>query len=503
MSFPLKADSLFVTYPPPDKKRANVFKDFRTLQMSNYVRLADSEDDSFSKQVLSPWKDELYALLEISIPVAIATVSRIAIYGTDTAFLGRIDKEAMNAVSLAYALEGFLSGIAKSPALILNQLCSQAIGANNPKLAGIWFQIAEAVSLPFCIISSVIMYHIGNILSLFYSNKILIDYAIEFGHYGCFILFLSIQYGVIRQFLQGVFIVRPAMYVSIVFILVNFGLNYMFIFYLGFGFAGAPIATTFSFIGQIILLSTYVFWYKRVHEPFWIPWSRSNFTSARIQTFLSILKPKMAENFMRVCGERLNSLLGGRLDTLQFSSLVIANQVYWTYWAFYWGLGLACQIRVGKHMGNANLPALRLCIAITLQILTPIAIFIAIMNFAFRTSVARVFTSDLEAIEQFESLGLIVSLHFFFDSQKILSNDILSGMSRNSIVMWINTFEMWLIRTPFMVYAVFISEWEDKARWVLWSQVFSAVFAAISSWFFLYATDIEKLSDDARTRAEQ
>merc|ERR1719357_1504323 len=154
----------------------------------------------------------------------------------------------MNAVSLAYAIEGLLSGIAKAPALILNQLCSQALGAANPKLASVWFQIAGVVSFPFCIVSAIVVWHVGIILSWVYSDETLIEYGTQFGHVGFLILVLSIQYGLVRQFLQGIFIVKPAMYVSILFTGLNFGANHFFIYTLDMGFIGAPIATSVSFL---------------------------------------------------------------------------------------------------------------------------------------------------------------------------------------------------------------------------------------------------------------
>jgi len=493
-----------LTYPPQTKAQRELWF-VQSLQLGRYK---EPDNDLRKPFLASPEKSttygqELSSLLEICIPVAIATVSRIIIYSTDVAFVGHIGKEAMNAVSLAYAIEGLLSGIAKAPALILNQLCSQAIGAGNPKLASVWFQIAEVVSFPFCIVSVFVVFHVGEILSWMYNDELLIDYGTQFGHVGFMILVLSIQYGIIRQFLQGIFIVKPAMYVSILFTVLNFAANYYFIYTLGLGFIGAPIATSASFFGQIACLTAYVFLFRQLHIPYWTPWSKENFTSDRLQSFWTILRPKMTENFMRVAGDRFISFLGGLLSATEFASLVIANQVYWMYWSFYWGLGLACQIRVGRHIGNGNLHALRVCINVALSILTPIAVFICINNYIFRYQIASIFVADKETIDATARLGLIISLHFFFDAQKILSNDILSGMSRNNVVMWINTLEMWCIKMPFMVYVVKVSDWKNKTQWILWSQVLSAMLAAFASWTFLFYTDVETLSLEARKRAEK
>ena len=87
---------------------------------------------------------ELRALLKLSWPVALATFCRVAMYSTDTAFVGHIGAIDLAAASLAGAWTSLLSVLVWSSAYALNSVCAQAIGAGNKKLAGAWLQIALA-----------------------------------------------------------------------------------------------------------------------------------------------------------------------------------------------------------------------------------------------------------------------------------------------------------------------------------------------------------------------
>lgn len=114
-------------------------------------------------------------------------------------------------------------------------MCSQALGANNPKIAGAWFQYAVMVSLPFCLIGSIMMWNVGFFVSLLNSDTGIIHYTKKFGHFGFFIIPLSAEYMIMRQFLQGINIVKPAMYVSVICVIINFAFNYLFIFDFQYG----------------------------------------------------------------------------------------------------------------------------------------------------------------------------------------------------------------------------------------------------------------------------
>ncbi len=62
-------------------------------------------------------------------------------YNIDTAFLGHLGTNQLAGSSLAFCVMSIVSFFVWAPAYSLNSLCSQAIGAGNPKLAGNWFQL--------------------------------------------------------------------------------------------------------------------------------------------------------------------------------------------------------------------------------------------------------------------------------------------------------------------------------------------------------------------------
>mmetsp|Transcript_12756 Transcript_12756/g.27671 ORF Transcript_12756/g.27671 Transcript_12756/m.27671 type:complete len:81 (+) Transcript_12756:221-463(+) len=67
----------------------------------------------------------------------------------DEAMLGHLGTEYYEASNISYLLR--ISTFFLTNTFILNNLCSQAIGANNPKLAGIWFEISLGFSFLFSV----------------------------------------------------------------------------------------------------------------------------------------------------------------------------------------------------------------------------------------------------------------------------------------------------------------------------------------------------------------
>jgi MATE family multidrug resistance protein len=95
---------------------------------------------------------EFLALCALSVPVALTTLCRTAVYTTDIAYLGHLGVNQLSGAGLANAWMQFGGVFVWSSAYALNSVCSQAIGAGNPKLAGIWLQLAlgmvVALSIP-------------------------------------------------------------------------------------------------------------------------------------------------------------------------------------------------------------------------------------------------------------------------------------------------------------------------------------------------------------------
>lgn len=96
----------------------------------------------------SVW-EEIYTLLKLWVPLFFGTCAWVCMKTTDTALLGHVGTHYLSAAAVSdlwtSATGVFIEG------RILTSFCAQALGANNPKLAGVWLQVSVLVLGVFAI----------------------------------------------------------------------------------------------------------------------------------------------------------------------------------------------------------------------------------------------------------------------------------------------------------------------------------------------------------------
>ena len=239
---------------------------------------------------------EAKQLIHLSWPVAFATLARLAIYTTDTAFVGHIGTDQLSGVTLAQSWTQFLAVIVWSSAYALNSICSQAVGAGNPKLAGNWLQLSVALctllSVPVC---AAYFFTEPVVKLIAPEQEDVAGYGQRFNSLAVLFFWPTVMYMALRQFFQAVQIVLPATIVSAATIGVNVGLNALLVNGVGewggMGLEGSPIATLVSMLFQLGSFLCFTVLWKKYHAPFWGGWTRESFRKDRVTKFLKLVVP--------------------------------------------------------------------------------------------------------------------------------------------------------------------------------------------------------------------
>ena len=170
-----------------------------------------------------PWsiRRELKSIIGISLPISVATIARLAIAFTDTAFVGHLGTVCLSASSLAMNWAGvlndlmwtagyvaFLSSLPPQPCVLadyicfargvlgdfekplglcvfagsyaLNSLGAQAIGAKNYRLAGEWLQLASVAVVLLCLLCIVGYFFTDDIIGLVSNDTAVVERSLEF-----------------------------------------------------------------------------------------------------------------------------------------------------------------------------------------------------------------------------------------------------------------------------------------------------------------------------------
>eukprot|EP00533_Pseudo-nitzschia_delicatissima_P010228 CAMPEP_0116112550 /NCGR_PEP_ID=MMETSP0327-20121206/19041_1 /TAXON_ID=44447 /ORGANISM="Pseudo-nitzschia delicatissima, Strain B596" /LENGTH=609 /DNA_ID=CAMNT_0003605861 /DNA_START=12 /DNA_END=1841 /DNA_ORIENTATION=- len=368
-------------------------RDKAPLQVPQASEDANNDDDATAPPEFQYW-DEICAMASLGFPLAVSFFCRMGMASTDSAFVGHIhDGVNLPEVYLAAAvLSDMILNICITPPLafnqVLNGLVSQAIGSNNPKMAGIWLQQSMfwlATTMLPCLVA------------LFYVEPILL-WPVPNGLYQC-----------MRFYFQARGLPKPAMYNNICFLFVNGLLNWIFVFggpfkWQGLGFIGAAISLSISRTMQGICYFFYMFVYKKHHLGAWpeTGWSLENHTKERTQEFMKQSLPNIGTLLFQAFASQAQTVLVGRLGELPIAASSALSTV-----TIPWSGTLSATtcmisaIRVGYHLGKGDGTAAKKSSWIVMHFITIVNVIMAIVFLMphLRSKILQIATDDLEVIE--------------------------------------------------------------------------------------------------------
>ena len=222
---------------------------------------------------------ELKVWWTLAWPVSLAFSARVGMQITDLAMLGHLPYDPAFPTAKPVHFLGYaglsLTWLAFTGAFInmgfgaaLSTLCSQALGARNPRLCSVWLQCTLVVVLIACLPIGIAWYYTDVAIHFLVGEELCGPLCREltrkFGQYSLLWLVPQALYSVLSSYFQAQQIVYPALTLNCIFVLVNGALSYTLVFgvgsFQGLGYVGSPIATAISrlFLVAIFLLYTCV-----------------------------------------------------------------------------------------------------------------------------------------------------------------------------------------------------------------------------------------------------
>ena len=239
----------------------------------------------------------------IAWPVSITLGCQVAMTMTDIAFLGYISTDYLAAASLASVWQSIIMITLFAFGDSIRVLCSQAKGANNLYLVGIWLQCGVFWISLLCVPVAGLFLVTGTVLRLVKIDSNLCNLAQEFANYSIIWIWPRALFNAGNSYLQSQEIVRPQMWFAILFVCINIGLNFVFIHGLfrweGLGFIGSPIATSCSM--TLLALTTYMYViYAKLHVKTWSGWTTRSFQMCYTKDYFKQAMPVTLGRFIEV-----------------------------------------------------------------------------------------------------------------------------------------------------------------------------------------------------------
>lgn len=389
------------------------------------------------------------SLMKLAYPILIAQLVQTLMGFADTVMAGRVSPTDLAAVAIASSVWLPLILTIFGLIMALASIVSQYAGANKFDLAvkathqTAW--IAAALSIIFIALFFIITPVIESRVDLETTFKTLIFDYLGFIIWGAPGYFL---YLVLRNFSEGLSHTKPTMIISLIGLLANIPLNYIFIYgefgVPAFGGAGCGIATALVYWLMFACTLVYTYFAKAfTHTPlfakFYAPsWSQIKYIlSIGVPISLSLLfEVSLFAVVAIILAPFGPTVVSSHQIALNFSSIVFMVPL---------SLSMAVTIKVGFAVGKQSYAEAKERCKYSVILGLLIAVFTAGLTLIFRTQVAHIYTNNLEVIQLASSLMFLAALFQFSDAIQVISAGALRGYKDTKAILYITFFSYWLI----------------------------------------------------------
>ena len=262
----------------------------------------------------------------------------------------------------------------------------------------------------------------------------------------------------LRQFSEALNHPWPPMVIMLGSVLLNVGLNWIFIYgHLGspaLGLDGAGLSTLISRVVALVAIFLYVLRARRFGDALPAGWLRALHWE-RLRSLLRIGLPTAGQLLLEVSAFTLAAIMMGWLGTVPLAAHQIALTCCATAFMFPLGIAMATTIRIGQALG-ANAAARVRSIGMSSFALSSAVMVLSAAVFTFLGGpIAHAFVDDPSVTQLAARLLIVAALFQIFDGLQVVAAGALRGLSDAAMPMLICLFAYWLVFVPFAYVASF------------------------------------------------
>lgn len=295
-------------------------------------------------------------LFTLALPVALQNLINQSLALTDTAMLGMVGESELAAVTMANSplliLLMIIFGFQSGSSILISQYWGKGDQRSINRVMGIGFYTCAALSFAG---ACVVTLFPRQVVSIWTNDVNLINLAAEYlriAGFSYFINSFTLIYVAAQRSMENV---KFGLYVQIVAMVVNTGLNYIFIFgKLGapaMGVAGAALGTLCARIVELVI----VILHAKFNKKFRIEW-KPLLVPGRVIThdFIKYSSPVVMNELLWGIGMSVYPAIFGRLGESSVAAYTIAGNLDRILMVMIFGFANAAAVMIGKEIGQGN-----------------------------------------------------------------------------------------------------------------------------------------------------
>lgn len=408
---------------------------------------------------------EIKVISLTSAPLAVTFFLQYSLAVVSIFTISKIGKKELAAVSLATMTFNITSSIFTGMATCLETLCSQAYGAKNYKLVGLYFQRCFVLIAAFNIPLVWMWWKSGYLLKFVVPDPELADLAQSYLRVMSFSTPAYIFFETAKRFLQAQNIFSAGQFVLFLVAPINILLNYLLVWseVIGIGFLGAPLATTISYWLSALLLLLYIIvvdgnqcWYGFDLEGCFQDWNSIlplalNGTAMLLSEFIAF---------------EILTLSSSRFGTSTLAAQSIASTLATLCFQIPFSASVAGATRIANLLGAG----MQIDAIISTKAAYLISIVLSFSNFSLlffpRAFMAQLFTDDAKVTRIAAMIIGILSVNQLWDCPNIIGAGILRAQGRQAVGSRLNLVAYYVIAVPVALYLGFERNMKVKGLWI-------------------------------------
>eukprot|EP00754_Rhynchopus_humris_P048514 Rhum_TRINITY_DN7835_c0_g1::Rhum_TRINITY_DN7835_c0_g1_i1::g.24733::m.24733/K03327/TC.MATE, SLC47A, norM, mdtK, dinF; multidrug resistance protein, MATE family len=414
-------------------------------------------------------------------------------------------KDALDAVTVATAYMSITDVIPFSLSNCLNTLCSQARGAGNKPLAGIWLQtsllVYTAVIIPTFVLWA---FTTKRVLRLVGLEDRLAEMGQTYALYSIPLAYCSGLRYCVDEYYSSLGIVLPATVTAAIFTPMSVGFSILLMSgvgsWEGLGFEGAALGGGLAVFLEIVVFLLWC-WHKEYHKGYWDGWSWSEATKvSRVSEYLK---------------QGMSQALGAFFEEAQFEFIIVFITHMGTSYVAAWscvnllwmlcftacsGFGKAVNMRVALHVGADDVHLAKIAVAVGVVLIVVLETVAVGILVAVSHHIGHIFTNDHDVIRIFVSAMPYLAISLVPLAAGVVALFVLDAQGRPNVGATIIGLATWFFNVP--VAAVVVYVWGKKLNMLLNVMTVGYLLACVVAWVYILRSDWDHLVVEAQKRSE-
>ncbi len=441
---------------------------------------------SVDKRVSMITGDPKRAIRTLSIPMIISMLLMMAYNLADSIWVAGLGPNSLAALGFVTPVFMIVIGLGNGLGAGANSLISRCIGAKNKKGSDNAAIHSIILTLVFSIVLTVsILIFLPNILMAMGAGASL-NLAVQYGQivFGglIFLIFSSVASGILRA--EGD--VKRPMYAMLATAVLNIILDPIFIYYFGWGVAGAAIATVIS----AIISSALILYWLLLKRDTYVSLSRKDFNASWnvIKDILLVGLPASAEFFiMSILGIVLNIMLVITGGTEAVAVYTAGWRVVMIAMIPAIGIGTAAITVAGAAYGSRKYGNISTALAYSAKLSIGVALVSSLIIYVFASDIASIFAYSPESAFMAPSIAAflqVMCLFLIVVPLGITASSVFQGMGKGITSLILTIIREVLFISVFAYFMAFVLGIGEHGLW--WGIVIGGAFGCSFAYIWAY-----------------